>query len=80
MLSDLQFLSVFSMTPDCHDLLNDLISSSTANAKAATIAIAGAPDRYLAIGNFLFIVVGGLPLTRIALIQSKASSQVETSS
>jgi len=36
------------MTPDGHVLPNELFSSSTANARAATIAIAGAPDGYLA--------------------------------
>ena len=48
MLTDLQLLSIFSMTPDERDLPDELFPSSTANAKAATIAIAGAPDGCLA--------------------------------
>ena len=39
---------MYSIAQDEHDLPNDLLSSSTANAKAATIASAGAPDGCLA--------------------------------
>jgi hypothetical protein len=47
---------MLSMTPDHLDLPNDLFSSSTANAKAATIAIAGAPDGCLAAVAFSKLV------------------------
>ena len=54
--------------------------NSTASASAATIAIAGAPSQVSAPEMCHHDRPAHVPLTRIDLIQSNASSQVDTSS